>query len=114
MSFFRQEISETAYYEAWSAWADSAYAAETVIKDERNQNLSLEEHKAAMRRLTTEAEVKCLYFDSMLLSGEWAAIHFRTVSRDPETGDRVAGDRMQFLQFAKTDDELKIIGRWTK
>lgn len=43
-----------------------------------------------------------LYFDNMLISGDWAAIHYRVVTEDTNTGERKAGDKMEFFRF--TDD----------
>lgn len=55
-----------------------------------------------------------LYFENMLISGDWAAIHYRTIVQDKASGNKEAGSRMQFLRFAETGDGLKVTECWTK
>lgn len=49
-----------------------------------------------------------LYFENMLLSGDWAAIHFRTRKHGE------ADNEMRFLHFVQTDDGMKIDRCWVK
>lgn len=51
-----------------------------------------------------------LYFENMLLSGDWAAIHFRT--RKHVSGE--ADNEMRFLHFVQTDDGVKVDRCWVK
>lgn len=90
-------------YADWSSWADSYYSRALVYHADGGA-LSLEEYKASER----ENGSKRLFFDSFLISGDWAAIHYRTV----ENGE--AGSRMQFLRFADEDGSLKVAECWTK
>ena len=101
-------------FATWNAWTDRNCAADFQSTTPDDKILTLSEYKAVMQKLMETENVQRLYFDSMLISGEWAAIHYRTVSRDPETDERIPGDRMQFLRFAKISDGVKVTACWTK
>ncbi len=57
--------------------------------------------------------IRKLYFDNMLISGSWAAIHYRITRVNPQTGKKEAGDRMQFIEFGQENGRLKIKGCYT-
>ena len=108
-------------FEAWNegaknfdSWTGKYCATDMKYRNNKDQLLSLSEAKDAAKAQMEKEEVKRLYFDSMLLSGEWAAIHYRTVGKNPETGEKEAGERMQFFRFEKTADGVKITDVWTK
>ena len=101
-------------YEVWASWTDRYCDAAAACTNAQDQTLSLSDYKAAMKEQMQAQQTKRLYFDNMLISGEWAAIHYRTVSVNPETGEREAGDRMQFLHFTMAADGVKMTACWTK
>lgn len=90
-------------YDVWSKWAEDYYSSALSYHTDdavfsREEYIASECSNNAVR----------LFFDSMLISGDWAAIHYRTVSEgDP-------GSRMQFLRFAEEDDTLRVTECWTK
>lgn len=90
-------------YDAWSAWAGMYYADSLAYHTDAG-TMPLDDY----RRSEAGNGSKRLYFDSMLLSGDWAAIHYRTVSGGE------AGSRMQFLHFEEVDCQLKVTECWTK
>lgn len=101
-------------YDAWAAQADKFYVANAACTTAQDQTLALDAYKSLVKTWIEDEETKKLYFDSMLLSGDWAAIHYRTVSKNAETGEAEAGDRMQFLHFVKTEDGVKVDASWMK
>ena len=54
----------------------------------------MSEYKIAMKILASNEDIKKLYFDSILICDEWAAIHYRFTSVDLITGEKDWGDRM--------------------
>lgn len=90
-------------YDDWSAWADHFYSVALAYHTDAGV-MSLTEYKESEQGNTS----KRLYFDSMLIAGDWAAIHYRTVFNGE------AGSRMQFLRFAQDGDDLKVTEVWTK
>lgn len=90
-------------YEVWSVWAESYYAEHLAWHRDADTRTRKE-------YIGCEADnrAKRLYFDSMLLSGDWAAIHYRTVE------NKEAGSRMQFLHFEEVGNQLKVTECWTK
>lgn len=97
--------------DAWTAWADSYYDS-GFISHYSSGDMSLAEYKdyaAAQTETVTR-----LYFENMLISGDWAAIHYRTVITDPATGEKTAGSVMQFLHFTQDGDGVHVTECWTK
>lgn len=99
--------------EVWSAWADTYYA-ENLQYHKDAVTLSLNEYKDEVKTEAKTASIQRLYFENMLISGDWAAIHYRTIVQDKASGNKEAGSRMQFLRFAETGDGLKVTECWTK
>ncbi len=90
-------------YETWADWAECFFT----------EDLEFHTDACCMSRaelIAAEKENACrrLYFDSCLLSGDWAAIHYRTVL------DGEAGSRMQFLRFRDCEDGVKVCEVWSK
>jgi hypothetical protein len=76
--------------------------------------MTLDEYKDSIKNTAKSTDVKRICFDNMLISGDWAAIHYRIINQDVTTGEKTAGDVMQFLHFAKNGDSVKVIESWTK
>ena len=93
-------------------WIYDAYSynAESYSLDERKRTLS--EYKNEMKNLVKTQNLKKLYFDSMLISENWAALHFRYSLEELKSGEKTFGDRMQFLKFEKSGNTLKIVSSW--
>ncbi len=95
----------------WCEWAENYYAEDYTYHVNRKE-LNLEQLKDAKREEAAKNEVTRLYFDSMLISGDWAAIHYHLVNKDQTTGERTAGDGMEFLHFVKDGDGVKVTESW--
>lgn len=100
-------------YQAWGTWADTYYDSGLVYHLGQD-TMGLTQLKAAVAQTAEKETVKRLYLDSMLISGEWAAIHYRIRTQDVQTGAVIAGDRMQFLRFKQNDTGIKVTECWTK
>ncbi len=90
-------------YKDWSAWSDTYYSRDLAYHTDRGV-MTLDEYRESEKDNTA----KRLYFESMLISGDWAAIHYRTAANGE------AGSRMQFLRFVQEGDALKVCECWTK
>ena len=99
-------------YDEWVKWIYDAYSnnAESYSLDERKRTLS--EYKNEMKNLIKTQKLKKLYFDNILISENWAALHFRYSLEELKTGEKTFGDRMQFLKFEKSGNSLKIVSSW--
>ena len=73
---------------------------------------TLDEYKAQVKESLTDTDIKRIYFDNMLISGDWAAIHYRIVSESLSDHSKEAGSVMQFLHFEELDGSLKIVESW--
>ena len=72
-------------------------------------------YKEEMRVLARKEKIKKLYFDNILISDNWAALHYRYISESLENNEeKYVGDRMQFLKFEQKDDKWKIVESWIK
>ena len=98
---------------AWCEWADRFYSPDTAWHTDK-ECLDLAGLKAKALAEEKQTQTTRVFFDSLLISGDWAAIHYRTVLTDRETGAKDAGSRMQFLRFAQTPDGLRVTETWTK
>lgn len=99
--------------DVWTAWADTYYENNLQYHMD-SSTMTLEEYKDSIKNTAKSTEVKRISFDNMLISGDWAAIHYRIINQDVTTGEKTAGDVMQFLHFAKNGDSVKVIECWTK
>ncbi|WP_458120866.1 nuclear transport factor 2 family protein [Paenibacillus sp. Z6-24] len=100
-------------FDSWEKWADTYYDSNLQYHT-NSDTLSLSEYKASMKDVADSTDTKRIHFDNMLISGDWAAIHYRITNEDKTTGEKTAGDVMQFLHFAQDGDNLKVIESWTK
>lgn len=97
---------------AWTQWADTYY--DSSLKYHINsETMTLEDYKASVKDASSSTNVKRINFDNMLISGDWAAIHYRVTNQDVATGEKTASDVMQFLHFVKNGDSVKVIESWT-
>lgn len=99
-------------YESWAAWADSYYASDMQHHTDR-EDMTLLQYKT-IGNTAQSSKVTRLYFDNMLIRGEWAAIHYRVTAQDVETREMTVEDVMQFLHFEEDGDGVKVIDCWTK
>lgn len=100
-------------FDAWTVWADTYY--DSSLQYHTNANtMNLSEYKVSVKNAAESTDVKRIRFDNMLISGDWAAIHYRITSQNTTTGEKTAGDVMQFLHFAEDGDSVKVIECWTK
>lgn len=99
--------------DAWTEGADTYYDSNLQYHT-NDRTMTLEEYKASVKNTAESTDVKRIRFDSMLISGDWAAIHYRITKQDTTTGEKTAGDMMQFLHFAEDGDNVKVIESWTK
>lgn len=97
-------------YDAWANYADTMYA-ENVKYDLSGQELDLAGLKAAQKDTVDTA--KRVQINNILISEDWAAIHFWDVTTH-EDGSKSADNHMQFLHFIENGDELKVDMCWAK
>ncbi len=97
--------------EAYRQFILENYAADYVHQVEAEPLMDLAQYQKYVE--SEIGNVEKLYFDNMLISGSWAAIHYRLTKVNPQTGKKEAGDRMQFIEFGQQDDRLKIKGCYT-
>lgn len=97
----------------WSTEADSFYSTNATIEG-KSGVMSLAEYKDSVKKAEKTTNVKKLYFDNILISGDWAAIHYRYTSENLETKEKAAGDSMQFIHFVKDGDGVKADSTWMK
>ncbi|MCM3702296.1 nuclear transport factor 2 family protein [Paenibacillus macerans] len=100
-------------FDAWTGWADTYYDSNLKYHTS-DETMTLAEYKASVKNTAESTDVKRIRFDNMLISGDWAAIHYRITNQDATTGEKTAGDVMQFLHFAKDGNSVKVIECWTK
>lgn len=99
--------------DAWAEWAQSYYADDYISYADTG-GLAKNDYISDVQQAAQTTQTTRLYFDNMLISGDWAAIHYRVTYTDTATGSKEAGDVMQFLHFAKDGDSVKVIESWTK
>ncbi|MBP7347320.1 MAG: nuclear transport factor 2 family protein [Butyrivibrio sp.] len=100
-------------YDAWAAETGNFYTADAVIDNgDAQQNLAT--YQATVKEADQTTDVQKLYFDNMLISGDWAAIHYRYVSTDLSTKIQTTGDAMQFFHFVKDGNDVRVDKVYTK
>jgi len=99
--------------DTWIKWADTYYDSNLQYHTNA-ETMTLSEYKASVKNTAESTDVKRIRFDNMLISGDWAAIHYRITNEDTTTGEKTAGDVMQFLHFVEDGNSLKVIESWTK
>lgn len=52
-------------------------------------------------------------FQNIIICDDWAAIHFRVVFTDSESGEQRPADIMQFYHFVEEDGNLKVDMSWS-
>lgn len=99
-------------YDAWATWADTYYDS-NVQYHTYTDTMTLEEYKDAVKDVAETTDVKRIYFENMIISGDWAAIYYTTTNLDVTTGEKTAGDMMQFLHFVEDENGVKVDKCWT-
>ena len=97
--------------DAWAEWVDTYYD-EGAVCNVNDEDISLKEYKDYLRNEAETVQKTRIYFDNMLIRDNWAAIHYRTVDTNLETGEKTDGDHMQFLEYEISGDDVKVIGSW--
>ncbi len=97
-------------YDAWAAYVDTMYDA-GIEYDLSDEKMDLEGFKAAMKDKVDNT--KRVQINNILVSEDWAAIHFWDVTTD-ETGEKTANNHMQFLHFVEDGDNVKVDMCWAK
>lgn len=103
-------------YDAWCAWMDAHCTADFRYSrdNDRLVDLPLVQYKETASQETAAADKKRVCFDSLIVSGSRAAIHYRFTVTDKASGEKSVGDTMQFLRFVEENGEVKISAIWTK
>ncbi len=97
-------------YAAWSAYADLMYDAD-VKYDLRGEEMDRNGLKEAVRG--TIDSTKRVQINNILVSEDWAAIHFWDVTTAAD-GTKSADNHMQFLHFVPNGSGLKVDMCWAK
>nr|MCR5746175.1 nuclear transport factor 2 family protein [Lachnospiraceae bacterium] len=91
-------------YEAWNKWADTFYT-DDVKMNYLSEDISIDDYKAVVKDQT--ANTQRVRINNILVSEDWAAIHFWTVTTK-EDGTKDADNHMQFLHFVEDGDGVKV------
>lgn len=97
----------------WAENTKTLYTSNAKINYEYNIETSPEGYVEAQKRAEAKSQLRKLYYDSMLINGDWAAIHFRVVFTDSESGEQRPADIMQFYHFVEEDGNLKVDMSWS-
>lgn len=97
-------------YDDWATWADEFYTAD-VMYDLDGTECDLNTLKDIVR--DTIDQTKRVQINNILVSENWAAIHFWTVTTG-EDGTQSADNHMQFLHFVEENGEVKVDLCWAK
>jgi hypothetical protein len=97
----------------YKTWVGTGYTADAISYDLRGNERTMNEYKTEMQTLSTQKEIKKLYFDNILIRDNWAALHYRYRSID-SSNEIYVGDRMQFLKFRQDGSGFKIERSWIK
>ncbi len=95
---------------AWSSYADTMYAAD-VKYDLSGEEMDLAGLKAL--RKDQVDQTKRVQINNLLVSGDWAAIHFWDVTTAAD-GTKSADNHMQFLHFVEDGGQVKVDMCWAK
>jgi len=93
-------------YEAWEKAADEMYTKDMKFFHSLEE-MDLDGHKALVKEDIEEKELKRVYFHNLMVSGEWAALYYRTRKKNPAAGEVEAYSDMEFVHFTKEDGTLK-------
>ncbi len=72
-----------------------------------DKELNLDAYRGYIKDQLETNDIKRVCFDSLLISGDWAAIHYRMAVCDKTTGEKTPADTMQFIHFVKDGDKVK-------
>ena len=97
-------------YDAWSEWADTFYTADAAY-DLRGEVYDVIGLKMAVK--DSLDSVRRVRINNILISEDWAAVHFYTVETDAEN-HKDAFNHMQFLHFVEDGDGVKVDMCWAK
>lgn len=98
----------------WTEEADVFFAEDAKITLADGTTLNRSEYKSALAQQQTGTMTTKVYFDSMLISADWAAIHYRTINTDLATGEQSTGDSMQFYHFEQNGEGVCVTECWVK
>ncbi|MCC6496710.1 MAG: nuclear transport factor 2 family protein [Propionibacteriaceae bacterium] len=101
-------------YDAWAKEASGFYTAGAELAASDGTTQTLDQYTAAAKAAGQTSKVQKVYFENLLVSGDWVAIHYRTTTENLSTQEKTAGDSMQFFHFVKDGDSMKVDKSWTK
>lgn len=96
----------------WLSWADSYYDSNMLYHID-DASMTLAQYKESVKSSSDTTDITRIYFDNMLISGEWAAIHYRCIEQDVDTGEKTPIEVMQFLHFKEDGDSVKVTECWS-
>ena len=100
--------------EEYINWLSTGYTDDALSYGLEGEKRTMEEYKIAMQTLVKTKTIEKLYFYNILIRDKWAAIHY-VYRIEEESGTKDEGDRMQFLQFKKIEENsFKIVASWIK
>ena len=71
--------------EAWQKWCGTLYTDESIY-NVHSVRLTMDGYKTAMRATLRNNDIQMGDFHNMLISGDWAAIHYDIANVNRETG----------------------------
>lgn len=93
--------------QAWPADTDRFYTSNAAICGIGAAQMNPGEYRDAVKKAAATINIQKKYFNSFLINGDWAAIHYRYVSEKCSTHEKATGDAMQFFHFVKTEDGIR-------
>ncbi len=93
--------------ETWETHAKEYFSDDLTYLQKDGTELSLDEYIETAKAQIEDEQLTRLYFDNMLISDDWAGIHYRVTTVN-EDGEKEASDVMQFLHFVEDGDSLKV------
>lgn len=99
-------------FEKWSQWADEFYTKD-VNYDLKRQKVNLDGLKTAIRKEMEANDIKRVRINNILISEDWAAIHFWDVTTSP-SGEKDVNNHMYFLHFVNDSGSLKADMVWAR
>ncbi|MCR4745143.1 MAG: nuclear transport factor 2 family protein [Lachnospiraceae bacterium] len=91
-------------YDEWEKWSETFYTDDASL-NYLGEDISMDDYKAVMKDQT--ADTKKVRINNILVSEDWAAIHYWTVTTNDD-GTKDADNHMQFLHFVENGDDVQV------
>jgi hypothetical protein len=76
--------------------------------------MTLAPYQQSMDMMLKAADIQMGAFHNMLITDEWAAIHYAASTKDLSSGNEDGHDVMTFLHFVKDGDSVRVDKAWSR